>query len=501
MLEYYLALLGLNVTVAGIAFAAFIALREAAEAAAGDEGAALIGRTPTLRRATVWIAVNAVACLGLSSVLATSPELLPRWDPGLDFLVQLWPVSVAVGVSSALAAGFAAWGVLRAASVSNSLGAAKTLIAKWTRGDFDEPSASRALAGAREAAMRALHRARPRDSDAIMDASAVRVAELLPGLDPKASNRLIETYRDAFLIPVAEEAILVERPDQAARASRAATSLLHVADPTQQPGEPVLSVSERVLDLVLGAPRGLRATASVVDDIYASGSTAIERDQPGEYFRACWAWLPFARMDPGSLLSRNGVVETGGWMDADRPLELLIERLDNLRAASYRDGAAPALDPGALLEVCEVIASGIAGMPPFKRRPDQAFGFLVGVDYELHQVVRTVVSVALDFAKAGDADRCAATLPVLRRVAAQISAAAQFARVTEEVAKDVAHVGLVAEETQLVSGSSEIANDVAAIINAMGPGVVAQLKHEISSGGQFGYSPAADQAFLARLVT
>jgi hypothetical protein len=491
----YLNLLVLNVTIAGIALAALLALHQMAVGISGDEAAALVWRGRGVRASLVWMGINAALCLAASVASSVSHDLLPRWDPGIDYILEIWPAAIVAAVSSSAAWLIAVRAIYGASRLASPVTASKVLSASWTLVDFSQSSPGRNVEGAREVAIRAIHRSRPRDCDEMLRIATASIRALLHATDDvETRGAAFGAFRDSYLLPVAEEAIRIQRPDQAATASRNAMTLAHI--PMSRRGGPhdsVFDLCRQVLDLVLPEPDAKRALTSVIEDIFRQAMQSAEAGRHGDFFDACWALLPVAKSDPKPLLTRNGVVDVGGPEAANRPIERLIMRLEDLETAIWKPGDRHDIAPGPWLEVAEAQGHGLSEWIKSGK------GLNPDIEELLVRDLFTIGQLAIHETLNGHGGHALEAMEAIERVARVASRSVNFERTTREATKHLAHAGLITEESGLEVRGQALAARAAALVVALGRGEAEFLKSEIPKTGEFAYERGAERRFVGRL--
>jgi hypothetical protein len=331
MSDFYLALLSVNLTVGGIAFAALFTLREWVVGVGGDGavGLLLAGRT---RVAGILLTVNALLCVLAALALLARPDFLPRWDPGVDVLFDSWLAGLLVVISTTIGVGLAALALLDASRLLSAPTMVAAVLGGWDQARLAVETSDATAVTVRDIAMRALHRDRPDDHFTVCLAvcrSLSKSIRMAPHRDDRWKT--IDAVRRSVLMPIAEDAVRLGRFDEAAGVSRALrevyaqTGDLDLADRTE-----LVRTSAGVRDLLLQHPTARRASASVIADIAGAAMSAADARAGDAFADACCELGPFAMLDPGTYLIRGSVIDIDRTDTEERPIEFLNATLERL---------------------------------------------------------------------------------------------------------------------------------------------------------------------------
>lgn len=494
MPDLYLNLLGVNLTVAGIAFASLLALQQAAANVAGEEAAARVWKAAGVRFSLVWMSINALLSLAAAFALNIDQASLPRWDPGIDRLLSEWPLGAAIPVSTALAITFAVRAFWSASRFASSTRAVRELLKDWQLDDVLAAPVRPSIEAVREAAVRALHHPRPFDFDLIVELACLKFGDLLQSETNDARQaRAMAAFRERFLMPLAEEGLAVDRPDQAATIGRASVAILdHVPKAATGLRTQTLEVSEQILDLLLSRPSARRAITDVVEQIYHLAEIAAGARVADAFQDACWALLPIAETDPSTFLGRNGVVSVGNGDEPNRPLERLVRRLGNLADAVWGRGAVPLSNPRSWLDAAGAEAKGLTDWI-------SKSGVQREVENLLVNLLASMTRIGINEAAAGRGESAWLTYDVPVDIAILADRSVDFDQTTRAVTRQLAHIGLSAEIAGATVSGSLLADDVAKAIGRLPVSEATWLKTEIPMAGEFIPYRAVHAAFLGRL--
>jgi hypothetical protein len=500
MTDVYLNLLVVHLTVGGIAFAAFLVLQESVANAVGDDMARVLWRNPLVRLVMFWMAADSILCLGAAMALAIRPDSMPRWDPGVDFLLSTWPVAGAFALSTIGAVALAALALLRAARMTYPTKAVAELLKAWTLGGLLASPPVRNVQTVREAAIRALQRPRPDDFDRIVAETTTKMVALLNAeLGPQRRAEAIGALRHRVFSPLAEEAVRFGRADQAAAVSAAGVTLLQQVAHLDSPGRTqCLGLCEDVRDLLMRLPEmspdTRRALTDVITHIYEATRAAIAAGSGEGFEDACWAWLPIAKAKPARLLEHDRVVDIGRGDEVNRPIERLALVLQRAEENMWGAKGSSLINPRAWIEVTRELGLGLTQWLASKPGPDMEAEALIV------QVMRPVATLGINMAERRCGDEASLAIDPIADVGGASRTKPQFKELPRDAAEWLAMIGLAGEEAGTTSMSGLIAAEAAGAITRSLPLEVGYLKREIPMAGKFDrFDPAVRTMFLARL--
>ncbi len=248
----------------------------------------------------------------------------------MDVVLKAWPAAATLVASTVGAVVAAVGSIIRAARLASPARVTEKLAKEWALGTLAaEPHAT---ASVNEAGFRALHRPRLLDFEVVLAAGTTRVAALLAeDVDDGRRAAAMSGYRDHLLMPLADEALRVDRPDQAAVVAGTSVDLLdRVPDAGLGLRTQALSAPAQVLERLVATPAARRATTKAIEQVYRAAALAAASRDAGAFDDACAALLPMAGAEVAPLLVRGGVVSAGNGDEPDRPLERLVMRLGDL---------------------------------------------------------------------------------------------------------------------------------------------------------------------------
>ena len=495
MIEIYIALLTANLTVAGIEFAALLALHEMFASAAGEEVSRMVWRLFSVRLSLVLLAGGALLSLAAALAIAVPSDGVPRWDPGADRIAASWLAGLLISSLTVLSIGIAALGIYKASGFTRATRAAASLVATWTLGDISSESVSKSVAAVQEAALRALYRPRLADFGSIVDAANTRLVKLLASTqsdDDRASA--ITAYRERFLMPLAEEADMAGRPDQIAIVSSSGPRLvLGLSDLGLGSRTQALVICERAMELLLARADARRALTLVIEDIYQLASASISARSLEGFEDACAAWLPVAKSKPGRYLVRSGRVDVGLGDDPARPIERLVELLDHVREGMWGRNGPDFRHPKVWAEVVDAAVMSLIGwykeLKPANRDAEDL----------IVRLVQSPATLATDMAKRGRGDQGSYALDPISHAAR--ASRIGFEELPRDCARWLAQIGLTAEAGSVRCSGGDLAAEVATLILESIPMEIAPLLREVQTRAEYSHFDAAVRnKFIARLT-
>jgi hypothetical protein len=294
-------------------------------------------------------------------------------------------------------------------------------------------------------------------------------------------------------MPLAEEAVMLDRFDQAATVSRAAIGTIDsVPDAGIRFRTQTLETAEQVLEMLLAHTSARRGLTDIIEQIYQAATSAIGAGHSDAFQDACSALLPVAQADPGRWLVRAGVVRVGNGDEPDRPLEHLALRLDALAESVWGPGGTPISNPRTWVDVAQGFALGLAQwIGGHGRQPS--------VESLMINVMASMARVGMYEAAAGRGEGAWLTYSVLVDIALMAHGHANFSEATRAASRQLAFIGLEAEASGATVPGGSLAADIAAAIAKLPASEIAWLKSEIPSAGEFIRFRGSHAGFLGRL--
>jgi hypothetical protein len=294
-------------------------------------------------------------------------------------------------------------------------------------------------------------------------------------------------------MPLADEALRVDRPDQAAVIAGASVDLLdRVPDAGLGLRTQALSAPAQVLERLVATPAARRATADAIEQVYRAAALAAASRSGRAFDDACAALLPMAGAEPGPLLVRGGVVSVGTADDPDRPVERLVARLGDLGDLAWPRRGEPLTNPRVWVETCDALARRLWVF--IRTRGGQA-----ETETLLSGLLGSMLRVGITTAGAGDGESAWLTYDTAVDIAKLTGSDISFAPMRHAILTGLAHVGLRGEASKARTGTKPLAEDVADKVRQFPPADIAWLKREVPMAGEFIDLRTEHAAFLARL--